>query len=287
MQPKAPSVIRESKLKPHTSYFICTTPRSGSSLLCNALTSTEIAGNPDEYFGKDDQPAWNKMWKPAASNSEHLNRVFREATTANGVCGVKVFIVDGYMDDYLFDFTRKASELPQYEGRAMSPPELLSDLFPNLHYIWLTRRDKVRQAVSLFKALQTKIWISFRRRENRVPQPAAYDFNRIHRCLQYLVLQEAGWQEYFTSASMTPLTIVYEDFVNEYEETIWRVLDYLGLEHPDGLRLPLPFLVKQADDESEEWVQRYHEQANRGSHKTSGAGHPSTEAMESRSSGAL
>ena len=33
-----------------TSYLICSTPRTGSSLLCDALTATGVAGRPEEYF---------------------------------------------------------------------------------------------------------------------------------------------------------------------------------------------------------------------------------------------
>jgi LPS sulfotransferase NodH len=32
------------------SYVICTSPRSGSTLLCKMLTSTGAAGKPDSYF---------------------------------------------------------------------------------------------------------------------------------------------------------------------------------------------------------------------------------------------
>jgi len=250
-------------LHPHTSYFICTTPRSGSSLLCNRLTNTEIAGNPDEYFGKESD-AWIEKWGLAPGLDEYVNRVVQQGSTANGVFGAKMFMVDGYGDDCLFDFIRKAAQLPKYLGSQLQPHELLAGIFPNLHYIWLTRRDKVRQAVSLCRALQTRVWISFRTRENAAPQPAFYDVGKIHRALQYLLMQDAEWQEFFTSAKVTPLTVVYEDFVGEQEQTISRVLDFLGIERPDSLRLYKPFLMKQADSESEEWVRRYHEDSRNG-----------------------
>ena len=35
---------------PSSSYLICATPRSGSTLLCEALKGTEVAGVPEEYF---------------------------------------------------------------------------------------------------------------------------------------------------------------------------------------------------------------------------------------------
>src|SRR5919204_6001172 len=39
-----------SSSTPSRSYLICATPRSGSTLLCEALKSTGVAGVPDEYF---------------------------------------------------------------------------------------------------------------------------------------------------------------------------------------------------------------------------------------------
>ena len=35
---------------PWLSYLICSTPRSGSTLLCEALTNTGVAGAPEEYY---------------------------------------------------------------------------------------------------------------------------------------------------------------------------------------------------------------------------------------------
>src|SRR6478735_1199057 len=35
---------------PGISYLVCATQRSGSTLLCELLSATEVAGVPDEYF---------------------------------------------------------------------------------------------------------------------------------------------------------------------------------------------------------------------------------------------
>ena len=35
---------------PDRSYFVCATPRSGSTVLCKSLAATGVAGRPDEYF---------------------------------------------------------------------------------------------------------------------------------------------------------------------------------------------------------------------------------------------
>src|SRR6266576_2925028 len=49
-------------MQPNISYIICATPRSGSSLLCEALTNTGVAGKPKEYFGAHEQIVWERMW---------------------------------------------------------------------------------------------------------------------------------------------------------------------------------------------------------------------------------
>ncbi|MGI9058103.1 MAG: Stf0 family sulfotransferase [Ktedonobacteraceae bacterium] len=42
--------LEEVIVYPTCSYLVCATPRSGSTLLCEALANTGIAGNPKEYF---------------------------------------------------------------------------------------------------------------------------------------------------------------------------------------------------------------------------------------------
>jgi LPS sulfotransferase NodH len=54
--------FKELTMRPHTSYLVCATPRSGSFLLCEALKNTALAGQPEEYFWRDDEPAWKERW---------------------------------------------------------------------------------------------------------------------------------------------------------------------------------------------------------------------------------
>ena len=43
---------------PPLSYLICALPRSGSSVVCDALGTTELAGRPREYFQPEAIPKW-------------------------------------------------------------------------------------------------------------------------------------------------------------------------------------------------------------------------------------
>ncbi|GAC1614283.1 MAG: hypothetical protein NVS4B7_06270 [Ktedonobacteraceae bacterium] len=168
-------------MQPLTSYLICATPRSGSTLLCEALTSTSLAGYPKEYFealkntglprrpgeyfenseAKDicdlsgqlstlDAVSVHPTFTGDLSYADYLMQVLEEGTTPNGVFGAKM------MWSYFDDFISNVRQIPNYSDMATS--DLVSTLFPDLHYIWITRQDKVRQAVSLWKAIQTYTW---------------------------------------------------------------------------------------------------------------------------------
>lgn len=272
-------------MQPHSSYLICATPRSGSTLLCEALTNTGVAGYPKEYFeilkdtGLPRRPQeyfenWDnseiaellgeysqfndesvELVKWDGSNySDYLAKTFEEGTTHNGVFGAKVMW--GYFDD----FTSNLRLIPDYSN--MPNPELLSTVFPNLQYILVTRRDKVRQAVSLWRAVQTWTW----KMEDSAHQSDS-SFPRVHKLLfhfeaiDYLVHQfaahEASWQHYFKECGVEPLTIVYEEFEVAYEATTFKVLQYLNIPIPGNHTLSKRRMKKQADALSEEWVQQY------------------------------
>jgi len=43
---------------PQKTYFLCSTPRSGSTVLCYALQQTGRLGAPDEFFSPDSEDRW-------------------------------------------------------------------------------------------------------------------------------------------------------------------------------------------------------------------------------------
>src|SRR5581483_7521953 len=163
------------------SYLVCATPRSGSTLLCHALDKTGIAGHPEEYFEAlrrsglprrpheyfdpqrhaniverlafrempDRAAEPNPLWQPD-TYARYLEWTLRQGTTSNGVFGAKL------MWGYLGDFAELLRGIDGMAGRPL--PELLASAFPGLRYVQITRRNKVRQAVSLWKAVQTQAW---------------------------------------------------------------------------------------------------------------------------------
>lgn len=236
-------------MKPSVSYLICATPRCGGYLLFEALENTGLAGIPGEYFWDDKE--WAKKFG-ATDYADFLNKVIENSTTPNGVFGTKL------MWGYFENFIGKVRQTPQFIGCDLSSYAVLSELFANLNYIWIMRRDKIRQAVSLWKGLQTCIW--WQRVGEPIPvleKEPEYNFDAIDYLVQEIVFHEAAWQTYFTQYDITPFTVIYEDLALHYESTALRIMDWLNISYPENLVFGERRLLKQADIVSEDWVQRY------------------------------
>src|SRR3989442_2258947 len=110
--------------QPHTSYLICGTPRCGSSLLCEALINTGIAGQPEEYFLPRNELVWQERWG-TSTYAEYLANIIKQFTTPNGVFGAKMMW--GYFDH----FASKVRQLPNYNDKTLSTHHLMQSVFPN------------------------------------------------------------------------------------------------------------------------------------------------------------
>jgi trehalose 2-sulfotransferase len=239
------------------SYFVSATPRSGSSLLAEALEFTTIAGRPREYFDPGHEKSW---WTRLGitADTEYVAKIVSAATTPNGVFGAKV---------HWHQFLHLRKKIRLVHGEGTSDLELLRSAFPDLRFIFLTRRDKVQQAVSYYKALRTDCWHSLRpdatiTRETPVPAPISasepsFDFDQIDRWVTRFTNDEASWCRYFATVGLEPFEVVYEDFIGTYESTVLDILRYLSIPITDELKIAPPRLCKLADLVSEEWALRY------------------------------
>jgi LPS sulfotransferase NodH len=263
-----------------TSYLVCATQRSGSTLLCEALKSTGVAGRPEEFFearvrtgrprtaagyfrdpGSPDigdilgdpeklgpAPDYSKL-DGIDDYAQHLERSFEIGTTPNGVFGAK--LMWGHLDD----FTHFAQQLRAFQG-CERLEDLLPAVFPKPRYVWVTRKDKVRQAVSLWKAIQTEAW---RGDANPADHAPDYHDEAIEHLVKMLADHDTHWEAFFSRTGIEPLTIVYEDDLSDGpEQATRRVLRHLDLSVPPGWEAPA-HMSRQADERSERWVSQYRE----------------------------
>ncbi|MBV9269091.1 MAG: sulfotransferase, partial [Acidobacteriaceae bacterium] len=211
-------------------YAVCSIERTGSYLLCDGLTLTGIAGQPREYFHPHHLA--RIFAEPSLSGFRaYMARIVAEGTTPNGVFGFKI---------HWSHFENLLCRLHRFvEFKPKSGPEVLQTLFPNLRYIRLTRRDKVKQAISFSKARQTDVWWQMRmwvRANRRAPAAApAYNFDALEQIIRQIELHEKNWARFLHDAGVTPLDVVYEDLVSNYDDTIRRTLEYLDVPVPDHI----------------------------------------------------
>lgn len=218
--------------------------------MCEALSNTGLAGRPSGYFALGPERALLDHWQLTEDDYQtYLAKVMALGTTPNGVFGAKIMC---------FTFPTilaKFQGIPGCTGKSV--PELLSMLFPNLHYIFITRRDKLRQAISYVRALETGVW----RQGKRVPTPdyRTLPFNpaAIDARLQQIQQEEIWMHEFFERYDIEPFKVVYEDFVEAYEETAKGILRYLEIPFPRQLEFGEREMIRQADAVTEEWVLRY------------------------------
>ena len=193
-----------------------------------------------------------------AADTEYVEKFLGAGTTPNGVFGAKV---------HWHQFLHLRQKIRLIHGDGASDLELLRSAFPDLRFVFLTRRDKVQQAVSYYKALQTDCWHSLRpdatvARETPIPAPAeapapSFDFEQIDRWFTRFTKDEASWCRYFATVGLEPFEVVYEDFIGTYESTVLDILRYLNIPIPEGMKIAPPRLCKLADELSEEWALRY------------------------------
>src|SRR6266567_6464066 len=148
-------------MQPTISYLICTTPRSGSWLLSEALQATEIAGRPREYFAPELQDEWLRRWRSPTISSygDFVAMVLTRGTTDNGVFGCKL---------HWYQFEHLLARLRELNPHGNpSDVDLVARTFPNVRYVWLFRRDKVRQAISYYRASHTGQWWDIQKGQNR------------------------------------------------------------------------------------------------------------------------
>jgi trehalose 2-sulfotransferase len=227
------------------SYVICTTPRSGSNFLCEVLQTSAVAGRPDEYLW--DPPAGHERWSVSEIRS-YVERIHQAGTTPNGIFGIK--IMWSYLGDWIPRFAALA-------GRdELSPPEALTAVFPNVRYIWLTRRDKVRQGISFHRAIETKRWRSTDPDDGSTSGPA-FDFAAIGYLVKLAISEDRAWETFFREHGIEPLVVVYEDLEQSPALVAERILQFLQLS-PLAPALPRSWRhQRQADGLTEDWVRQY------------------------------
>ncbi len=233
----APEADRPRFDGPVSTVLIAHTPRSGSTLLAWALGDTGLCGVPHEYLNfvhmRDFRTRIGDLPVPSLMAWLKLHR-----TTPNGVFCIKA-----------------SAHQIQHEVLEQNLP--LRPLFAPLRCVWIQRADKVRQAVSYTRAVQTDRWNS----EAEARQEAHYDYDHIERSLRFILIQTRNWPKLFGMLGVSPIQVQYQQLIRHYEATVRSVVGALGLAAPMDVSIAPPRQKRMPNLHSREWCTRFRAEA--------------------------
>ncbi len=219
-------------------FVICSTPRTGSTLLCEILRENGI-GVPMEYFHKRNHlAALYDRYVPDPDTKEfdleyyiELLKTYR--TSANGYFGFKVH---------------------WGQLKWLKRDCALDKQFPGLKFIYLTRKDNVAQAVSVSKAAYSKQWYSYQ----DAPESLTYDEKHIAFCLKTIRKSNARWQEWFEELELNPIHLTFEDLLSDPQYEMERVAQHLKIENRKIVtNLETMKIKSQSDSINRLWIEKF------------------------------
>ncbi len=220
-------------------YVLCSTARCGSSLVGQMLNDSGLAGDPQEYLNPRYAAGYlrsQQLEESARLNArEYLAALERRRTSPNGVFGMKVH----------FEHLSAWWTPDRAEARA----RFLKGFDK---FVVLYRRDKIAQAVSLYKALKTQIWTSldYQFLDEDDPRRAIkpeFDPVGISRALAEIIRDETAWRNLLNRQGLPYVELCHEDFVADYEGQSRWLLEQLGVP-PGEAKVTAPRLSKQGVD---------------------------------------
>jgi len=255
--------------KPLRTYVLCSHTRSGSTLLSEAMHQAGGMGCPVEYFHFGFQPTMMQMWG-AADLESYIRALYRYRTDLSGSLGMKIFWMD-VLDLCQSRFPENAelinADLENRPEAALRIYQMVAtifeEIFPNPQYLFLTRQDRLRHAISSMISGQVKIYrdISGATKPAPAGQPA-YDYDSILNRIRYFAYCDSRWNDFFDTAGIVPYRIFYEDLSTDYEGTVKNLFVSLGKCDGDT-KIKNPRLQRQANRLSEEFAMRFLEEHSR------------------------
>jgi trehalose 2-sulfotransferase len=251
-------------MAPYTSYVICTAPRSGSTLLCKLLAATGVAGKPASYFYDQSVEDWLSevgITADAGTTERALIEIAVAAILRIGKNGTGMFGLRQQAHGLAFLCEKLRIVCPEEATDAGR----FNKVFGATRFIHLARPDKVDQAISYLKAMQTGLWHlapDGSELERTAPhREPSYDKEEIEACVAMMQGYDRQWDDWFAREAIDPLRISYESLSADPIGTLRDVLASLGVD-PRAADGVVPGVRKLADRISQDWSTRF--RANRG-----------------------
>lgn len=244
---------------PFKAYILCTSPRSGSTLLCRMLQETGLAGAPDSHFHAPSFEAWLGYYRLSdtvfSTRQAALDAIFRAARSRG----------KGASDIFGLRMQRPSSTYFSEQLVVLHPEQpddhsRIEAAFGETLYIHLTREAKLDQAISYVKAAQSGLWHKAADGSElerlSAPQASVYDAEAIGAQLAVFEQMDDAWEAWFAAQNITPLRVTYAALSDDPYGTLGRVLAALGLDWAPAPNSTPP-VAKLADATNAEWAARF------------------------------
>jgi LPS sulfotransferase NodH len=228
-------------------------------MLCDLLESTGIAGSPASYFRRESIPRWHqRLGVPIAEGSDgrefdqcYVDAVIRQGTGHTGVFGLRL------MWDSAGELSQRLDGL--LPGLKDDHARLEAIFGPTL-FIHLSRIDKVSQAVSHLRAMQTGLWHlaadGTERERTGAAREAVYDRDAIGDYVKQLTLDDQAWNQWFADNRIAPVRLTYEALSLDPQQGLAAILSGLGLDSTIAAAIE-PRTRKIGDLGSQDWAARF------------------------------
>ncbi|CVI57330.1 Stf0 family sulfotransferase [Agrobacterium leguminum] len=208
--------------------------RCGSTYLSSLLWADGRFGAPFEYFNFEKHMIVLMARLGAVDAESYLRELIKRRTAPNGTFGIKC---------HFHHFEAMVQQSEWWMGQHRSA-----------RYLYVNRLDKIAQAVSMAKALQTNSWVSF---EVARKVPLFYSHDLIRDCLQEVMTQTSAWWKWFERNGITPFTVNYEDLQDRPTDIIAGIANWFGVSSQPLNPIEVPMPAIQSDATNLEWQNRF------------------------------
>jgi len=229
-------------------YVICTTPRSGSTYFCGVLEKGGIMleeKNIGPFYEIFKGYKIKSLYLSNAGVEKNLQKIFDNIRTKKGFSGFKLMknqlplinILLGNREDKFILLKMNKNYFPK-----------------DTKFIWLIRKNIVRQAISYYLAVESGFWKKERSISVKTP-PILFDKYKIAKYVGKIMADNYSWEKFFRKNKITPLVFYYGDFVSEDKKCLLSIEDFFG-SHLSKSNFKST-LKKQSNSINDLWENKY------------------------------
>jgi LPS sulfotransferase NodH len=224
-----------------TRYAILSSPRSGSTLLGRMLFETRMAGDPIEYLSSYLLVLEReRTGRESLSYGEFIRSMESRRTSENGMFGMQIHY----------------SQLLSAFSSSKVNEAMKSFILGFDKLIWVRRRDRLRQAVSLAIARRTDAWSSEDNQPIGIRHPSELHPIECMQALSVVCQNDFGWDKLIKIMNLDACVVWYEDLADSYHEQSVNVLRHLELDS-SVTKIPEPPIHRQASELNEQVLNQF------------------------------